>query len=655
MRLLAAILLTVPLLAQQASTQQASTSQASSQPAPAAAAEPKLSIEIGNRWTSDIRGNADAYRSIVNFSEGPRVFGADLTLGTSPLFDKLNVRTNGWGGEPYNFSRLDAERARTYRLSIDYRNSAYFNALPSFADLGIGRGVFLNQRSFDMRRKMIDSRLDLFPTHRIVPFLAYSRDWGYGTGLTDFVVDVNEYVVPNNLRDKTDNYRGGVRLEFNRFHATLEQGGTAFKDDQRLYQNGGTNLGDRTSTFLGQRLSLTTLNQAYRVRGTSKYNRALFTANPFSWIDLSGQYLYSRPRTTAEVNQANTGSFVSIDTLATFIAEQTRFSSEARMPHTSGSFGAQVRPFSRLRLMESWSTDRYHTVASLLGVNTTTTPGGPSSVGSAFLEPLEFTYNRQEFNILFDVTSRLTLRGGHRYLWGNAQTRAPNLSQTGPTETGKLKLQAGLAGLTFRPVSKLSLTFDYEGGSADRNYFRTSLQDYKRIQTRAKYQMLNSLSLSANFSALENENPAAGSRYTFESRNNSLSAYWTPGGGKRISVLADYTRSTLNSDISYLVPQTLQSARSLYIERAHVATTSVDFTLARLRSQAAKLTFGGSLFASSGSRPTKFYQPLARLSVPLHRRAALFGDWRWYGLGERFYAYEGFRTHQFILGLRLGL
>ena len=71
--------------------------------------------------------------------------------------------------------------------------------------------------------------------------------------------------------------------------------------------------------------------------------------------------------------------------------------------------------------------------------------------------------------------------------------------------------------------------------------------------------------------------------------------------------------------------------------------------------QAAKLTFGGSLFASSGSRPTKFYQPLGRLSVPLHRRAALFADWRWYGLGERFYAYEGFRTHEFILGLRLGL
>jgi hypothetical protein len=655
MRLFAAILLTLPLLSQEAPKQQASTQEAAAQAPAAAGAEPKFSIELGHRWTSDVRGNYSAYRSIVNLADGPRVFGAELALGASPLFDKLNVRTNGWGGEPNSFSRLDAERGGAYRLSVDYRNSAYFNALPSFADLGIGRGVFLNQRSFDTRRKMLDSRLDLFPTHRIVPYLAYSRDWGYGTGLTDFVVDVNEYVVPNILRDQTDHYRGGVRLEFTRFHATLEQGGTAFKDDQRLYQAGGTNTGDRTSPFLGQQLSLTTLNQAYRVRGTSKFSRAMFTANPFSWIDLSGQYLYSRPRTTAEVTQASTGSFVSIDTLAMFTAEQSRFRSESRMPHTSGSFGAQLRPFSRLRLMESFVTDRYHTVSSLLGVNTTITPGGATSLGTASLEPIEFTYNRQEFNVLFDVVSRLTLRGGHRYVWGDAQTRAPALSQTGPTETGKLKMHAGLAGLTYRPATRLSLTFDYEAGSADRNYFRTSLQDYHRFQARAKYQVLNSLSLSANFSALENENPAAGSRYEFESRNNSLTAYWTPKGGKWVSLLADYTRSTLESDISYLVPQTLQSARSLYVERAHVGTGAFDFNLPQVRGRGTKLTFGGSLFVSSGSRPTKFYQPLARLSVPLHRRATLFGDWRWHGLGERFYAYEGFRSHQFILGLRLGL
>ncbi|MFB3776719.1 MAG: hypothetical protein ACE141_03885 [Bryobacteraceae bacterium] len=631
MRLLAAILLSIPLLAQEASTQAA----------PAAAAEPRLTVEFGNRWASDVGGSEAAYRSVVNYAKGPRVFGADLTLGPSFLFDKLDLRSNGWGGEPHSTASLDAERQRSYRLSVDYRNSAYFNALPSFANLGAAGGVFLNQRSFDVRRKMIDTRLDLFPARRVVPFLAYSRDWGYGTGLTDFVVDVNEYVVPNILQDHTDNYRGGVRLEFNRFHATLEQGGTAFKDDQRLYQAAGTNLGDRTSTFLGQRLSLTTLNQAYRVRGTSQYSRALFTANPFSWIDLSGQILYSRPRSTVNVTQSSTGNFVSLDTLTFFTAQTVGLGSEARMPHTSGSFGVQVRPHSRIRVFESFVADRFHTVAGL--------PNG------TFLEPIEFTYNRQEFNVLFDLASRLTLRGGHRYVWGDAISRAPNLSQTGPRETGELRMQAGLAGLTYRPVTKVSLYFDYEGGSADRNYFRTSLQDYHRMQIRAKYQLAGSLSLSTNISLMENENPAPASRYQFESRNSSLTAHWTPMGGKWFSLLADYTRSTLSSDLSYIVPQTLGNARSLYVERAHVGTAALDVNLPQLRGQSAKLTAGGSLFSSSGSRPTQFYQPLGRFSFPLHRRASLLADWRWYNLGERFYVYEGFRTHQFMLGLRVGL
>ena len=38
---------------------------------------------------------------------------------------------------------------------------------------------------------------------------------------------------PLHCRDSTDNYRGGVRFELNRFHVTLEQGGTTFKEDDR--------------------------------------------------------------------------------------------------------------------------------------------------------------------------------------------------------------------------------------------------------------------------------------------------------------------------------------------------------------------------------------------------------------------------------------
>jgi len=59
------------------------------------------------------------------------------------------------------------------------------------------------------------------------------------------------------------------------------------------------------------------------------------------------------------------------------------------------------------------------------------------------------------------------------------------------------------------------------------------------------------------------------------------------------------------------------------------------------------------LFISSGSRPTRYYQPLARLSVPFSKKVSWKTEWRWYGLGEEFYLYEGFRTHTVTTGLRL--
>jgi len=159
--------------------------------------------------------------------------------------------------------------------------------------------------------------------------------------------------------------------------------------------------------------------------------------------------------------------------------------------------------------------------------------------------------------------------------------------------------------------------------------------------------------LSATFSVLNNTNPAAGIDYAFLSRDNSVSALWNPGGGKRITVLADYSRSTLRSDIDFLVPQTFQAAQSDYRENAHTGTALVEASLPPVNKLAPKLACGGSFFVSSGSRPTRYYQPVARFTVPLHKYVQWAGEWRWYALTENFYLYEGFRSNQFTTSLRL--
>jgi hypothetical protein len=257
-------------------------------------------------------------------------------------------------------------------------------------------------------------------------------------------------------------------------------------------------------------------------------------------------------------------------------------------------------------------------------------------------------YNQQQVDVIYDLGSKLTVRGGYRFVWGDATVLAGQLSQTGNLVSGNLHRNVGLAGMTFRPFKKLSMNLDYEGASSDNIYFRTSLNDYQKGRARASYQVTSTLSAQARFQVLDNQNPDPSIRYSFRSRDNALSLFWTPNGSKRISVMGEYDRSTLRSSISYL-DLFLSPNTSDYRDNAHTATAAIAVALPAK----AKLTFGGSLFVSSGSRPSRNYEPLAKLSVPLYKHVDWNSEWQYYGYGEQFYLFEGFRTHIFMTGLRV--
>jgi hypothetical protein len=653
MRLPLALFVTIPLLAQQAAQQPAP------QPAPDAAVSPTPSTEpwitgtldFGYRFTS-IGGDNDVYRSVVNLGQGPRLLGLDFTIvdPQKRLFDHLDVRANNWGGDPYNTLHVNASKRGIYDFNFDYRDIAYFNLLPSFADPLLGSGLVLDEDSYFARRRMSDFQLDLLPGHRIMPYLAYGRDSGQGTGITTFESDVNTYPVADRMFDKTDNYRGGVRLEFNRFHATLEQGGTTLRDDQQAYDS-TLNYGNNYQPYFGQTLDLTNLAQAYGIRGDSIYSKVLFTANPFSWIDVSGQFLYSRPETNVSYSQFDTGNLVLQQAILFYTGEQALGFAEGKQPHTTGSLGFELRPLKRVRILESWMTDRMHTAAAGLVTDMILQPflSGPTT-STTLASLLVMNYNQEQTDVLLDVTHRLTLRGGYRYVWGNAETG--NLLIAGPgQESSELRQQVGLAGANFRASQKLSLNVDFEGASTDHAYFRTSLYNYQKMRARARYQLASTLSLQASFSLLNNQNPTPGINYDFLSRQNSLSAAWTPS--KRVTILGEYTRSTLRSNIGYLDPEFFSPALSLYRDNAHSASALVDLALPGYAKLAPRLAFGGSLFISSGSRPTTYYQPLARLSLPLHKGLVWKSEYRYYGYGETFYQYEGFRAHLLQTGLTI--
>jgi hypothetical protein len=392
------------------------------------------------------------------------------------------------------------------------------------------------------------------------------------------------------------------------------------------------------------------LVQAYGIRGNGFYDKALVTASPFSWLDVYGQFLYSYPQITVHYNDLAQGNFSEITALLFYATQQTLGSGAANQPHITGNVGFEVRPLKRMRIIESLSTDRSHDAASPLVTEQILATGITQNIATALNYKQVVNYNQQQVDAIYDLTSKLTLRGGYRFVWGDATVLAGQLSQTGSLVAGELHRNVGLAGMTFRPFKKLSVNLDYEGASSDRIYFRTSLNDYQKARARANYQITSTLSAQARFQVLDNQNPDPSIRYDFRSRDNALSLFWTPNGGKRISVMTEYDRSTLRSNISYL-DLFLSPNTSAYRDNAHTATSAIALALPGYSK--AKLTFGGSLFVSSGSRPSRYYQPLARLSVPLQKNVSWNAEWQWYGYGEQFYLFEGFRTHIFMTGLRV--
>jgi hypothetical protein len=137
-------------------------------------------IDLGYRWRTDVGGNLDSYRSVVDLGSGPKMLGADFSVQdpSKRLFDRLDIRAMNWGDDPYSTAHVRAHKAKVYEFSADYRNMAYFNALPSFANPLLDRGILLNERSFDIRRRMAALQLDLRPGTRMIPYVAYERRSG---------------------------------------------------------------------------------------------------------------------------------------------------------------------------------------------------------------------------------------------------------------------------------------------------------------------------------------------------------------------------------------------------------------------------------------------------------------------------------------------
>ena len=610
-------------------------------------------VEAVNRWVQDTGGSRDVYRSIVNLGEGPRVSGGNLRYRnpSGKLADRFDLRGTAWGGDPYNTASLEAGRAGLYELRLDYRNVAYFNSLPSFANPLLNEGLLVSQRALDINRRNLDLDLKFHPGAKIEPFFAYSHAAGFGRGITTFVTDGNEFPVSTDLDDRTNTVRGGLNINFTRYNFTLEHGGATYGDDQEIFFDDGGNRGNRRTTLLGRQIVLDGLRQIYDIEGKTIFNRAVAQGRPWDRLNFTGQFLYSRPRIDAVQTVDASGDFVFLRAVAPYTGQFERSMGDASRPHSSGSWTTELRPFQRLRVVQSFYTDRFHVSGgSLLAQTLNTTPATETEL--TVFDTLILNYSQHQIDAIVEAGSRVSLRGGHRYVWGDAQVRPASL-QLGaePRNTGEMRRHVGLGGASIRATANLIFTADIESSPGDRTFFRTGLMDYTRGKAMARYRLRPSLTFTGSFSMLDNQNDAEDIGFDFRSQQTSASIYWSPDSGRRFTLMGDYARSTIRSDIPIVTLPFLGRENISYRDLGHHGGVYAEVSI----HGDARLTLGGSYSINTGSRPTRYYQPQAKIAVPVAGKVSWIAEWRWFGFTEERYAFENFHTHVFAAGIRIGL
>ncbi len=658
MKTLILLLLPVALLAQEPAKPAAEEQKKAADESTAAPAESALSgsIDVGARWLG-WGGDFNTYRSLVNLGMGVRLLGVDLAWEpkSSRFVDSARLQGANWGGDPYNSGRLDLLKRGRYRYLGSYSNIAYFNMLPSFADPSLDKGVVLNQRSYDTTVRNFDNEVQLFPGARFVPYFGYSRNSSIGNGVTTIVETSNEYPVRNRIDWAQHEYRGGLRVEARQFHFTIEEGGRRYLDDQRVYSTEAL-TGNRSTSYLGQILQLTSGSQLYKVRGNGFYTKALLTATIKNVLDVSGSFVRTRPKSYNELNQLQSGTLAgTVGTLLLYTSGTDTVYGNAVMPRTAASGGAELKLRENLRFRQTWETDRATTSGLGLMQSLFVSSGTSVDLSTTLAERMETTRNRYRSEVLYDFSARLMVRGGYLKETGHAVVKASTYTSTDGTDRIKLDRDAFVAGYRATPIKRLTMTGDFEIGNGNNTYYRTGLMDAKRYRVQNRLTLPWNFFFNANYSRFDNNNPTTGVNYDYSAQTGSANVQWMPGGGKNITVIADYSRSQIKSSINYLYPLGLFSVASNYRDSANTGTLLADLRLPVTKSYAGRLTFGGSFVQTDGTRPTNYYQPQGRLDLPVTPKVNFFSEWRYWGLHESLYAVEGFRAHIFTSGLKITL
>lgn len=191
------------------------------------------SIDLGGRKTF-VSGSQAFYDTLVNYHDGPRVLGENFEMranpGTNQKLDYLKAFGTGFGGDPYNFAKLSASKAKYFDFNGMFRRSRQYwdydllgnsNIVPQSVPVGPSNSPTgsipwgpVNQSPvlFNTVRRLLDTDVTLFPLNPLRMRLAYSHTSMEGPTLSPSGYQIMKYdgIFREYQRNGSDDYTAGI-------------------------------------------------------------------------------------------------------------------------------------------------------------------------------------------------------------------------------------------------------------------------------------------------------------------------------------------------------------------------------------------------------------------------------------------------------------
>jgi hypothetical protein len=539
-----------------------------------------MELEVGYRW-ANVNGSEDMYRSQINERAGFLVRSFTLSTndfnGAVSFVDRFRVDVSDLGAGPAGFARLDMGKTGVYRLTLGYRMTDQYSALPSFANPLLAQGIIPGQHTIDRTRKMFDANLELLPGKAITPFVGYSWNQNSGPGQTTYFLGQDEFRLNQDLKETENEVRVGAGFNFgNVVYGQVTQGWRQFKGTETTSLVPGAGAGNNAGPALDTTVvSASSMNRTGNTDVNTPFTNINVTAAIAKRLKITGKYVQFNAKQDGMGAETDAGSFVSFQLDRFFSGLSQSISANAENKTWQGGGRVEIGLTEGVDLFGGFEREhRMQSGASLIDTLylQSITFGGLDKKDLEVLlntqNSLERTYDIWNAGVSARSIGPLSFRGEYRQT-SDHTTMTPDLSEIVVASTGS---QGGSADRMVRTVD-LGMTFSqsgfmagvfYKKDSASAPVFRTDYQDRDRYRGRVGYKTPGD-EIKVGFQIEETNQSSDWA--TFSGKNRQYTGDLEIAPVPALRLRGSISQFQTNSTVIYRVPQNFNLETSLNTEK----------------------------------------------------------------------------------------